>query len=61
MDCHYCGMETELKTVRQGVRFTPHGIEDIWRRPTRIVVDGDNGEVESIKNTKNFPIQQASH
>ena len=34
-------METETEKVRQGMRFTPHGIEDILRSETRIVV-GDS-------------------
>ena len=35
-------METELRAEIQGRRFTPHGIEDIMRRETTIVVDGDS-------------------
>ena len=42
MDCQSCGMETELRAEIQGRRFTPHGIEDILRRDTRIVVGGDS-------------------
>ena len=43
-------METELRTAIQGRRFTPHGIEDILRRGTKIVIDGDSerdSEVDS--------------
>ena len=43
-------METELKTAIQGRRFTPHGIEDILGRETRIVVGVDSerdSEVDS--------------
>ena len=52
MDCQYCGMETELRVAIQGRRFTPHGIEDILRRETRIVVGGDSqrdSEVDSYQ------------
>ena len=32
-------MEKLITTMTQGGKFTPHGIEDILRRETRIVVD----------------------
>jgi hypothetical protein len=50
MDRKYCGIETDLRPAIQGKRFTPHGIEDIMRRETRIVLGGDSlrdSEVDS--------------
>ena len=43
-----CGMETEMGRVIEGRSFTPHGIEDILRRETRIVVD-DDSDVDSYQ------------
>ena len=35
-------METVMGKVIQGSSFTPHNIEDIMRKDTRIAVDGDS-------------------
>jgi hypothetical protein len=35
-------MKTEKGKVIEGRRFTPHGIEDIMRRETSVVVDDDS-------------------
>ena len=40
-------METETEKIMQGMRFTPHGIEDILRRET-IIVAGDDIERDSF-------------
>jgi hypothetical protein len=39
-----------METGTQGRRFTPHGIEDIMRRETRIVV-GSDSQRDSYKDT----------
>jgi hypothetical protein len=51
IELQVCGMEKQITKVTQGGKFTPHGIEDILRIETRIVVD-DDSERDSYQDTE---------